>query len=74
MARHYGWRLATGMTAADVETWPERLKKVTVEDIRDVARKYLVDRNSVTGVLSPAPDKTSGNGEQPIHVPSPGRT
>ena len=74
MARHYGWRLATGMTAADVEAWPERLKKVTVEDIRDVARKYLVDRNSVTGVLSPAPDKTSGNGEQPVHVPSPGRT
>ena len=59
MARHYGWRLATGMTVADVEAWPERLKQVTVEDIRDVARKYLVDKNSVTGILVPAPDKTS---------------
>ena len=27
MARHYGWRLATGMTVADVEEWPERLKQ-----------------------------------------------
>ncbi len=49
MARHYGWRLATGMTVADVEEWPERLKQVTVDDIRDVARKYLVEKNSVTG-------------------------
>ena len=25
MARHYGWRLATGMSVADVEAWPDRL-------------------------------------------------
>ena len=73
MARHYGWRLATGMTVADVEEWPERLKQVTVDDIRDVARKYLVEKNSVTGILVPAPDQTS-RGEQPVHVPHPGRS
>jgi len=73
MARHYGWRLATGMTVEEVESWPERLKKVTVDNIRDVARKYLVDKNSVTGILVPAPDKTR-NGEQPAHAPSPGRS
>jgi zinc protease len=73
MARHYGWRLATGMTVADVEAWPERLKQVTVDDIRDVARKYLVEKNSVTGILVPAPDQTS-RGEQPVHVPQPGRS
>ena len=73
MARHYGWRLATGMTVADVEEWPERLKKVTVDDIRAVARKYLVEKNSVTGILVPAPDQTS-RGEQPVHVPHPGRS
>jgi zinc protease len=59
MARHYGWRLATGMTVEDIEAWPERLKQVTVENIRDVARKYLVERNSVTGILVPVPDQTS---------------
>src|SRR6476660_409944 len=74
MARHYGWRLATGMTVADVEAWPERLKQVTVESIRDVARKYLVDNNSVTGILMLAPDQTSRSGEQPANVPSPGRS
>jgi zinc protease len=73
MARHYGWRLATGMTVADVESWPERLKQVTVETIRDVARKYLVDKNSVTGILVPTPEQTS-RGEQPAHAPSPGRS
>jgi zinc protease len=56
-----------------VESWPERLKQVTVENIRDVARKYLVDKNSVTGILVPAPDKTI-SGEQPAHAPSPGRS
>jgi zinc protease len=73
MARHYGWRLATCMTVEEVESWPERLKQVTVENIRDVARKYLVDKNSVTGSLVPAPDKTI-SGEQPAHAPSPGRS
>ncbi len=67
MARHYGWRLATGMSVADVEAWPERLKKVTVEDVRNVARKYLLDANSVTGVLAPTPPAASV--EQPAHVP-----
>jgi zinc protease len=73
MARHYGWRLATGMTVADVAAWPERLKQVTVDDIRAVARKYLVEKNSVTGILVPAPDQTS-RGEQPVHAPRPGRS
>jgi zinc protease len=73
MARHFGWRLATGMTVVDVEEWPERLKQVTAENIRDVARKYLVEKNSVTGILVPAPDQTS-RGEQPVNAPHPGRS
>jgi zinc protease len=75
MARLYGWRLAVGMTVEDVEAWPDRLKQVTIEDIRQVARKYLVEKNSVTGVLLPAPDKTSrSSGEPPADAPSPGRS
>jgi zinc protease len=69
MARHYGWRLATGMSVADVQQWPDRLKQVTVGDIRNVARKYLVDKNSVTGYLLPAPDRTSNADEAPVHAP-----
>jgi len=74
MARHYGWRLATGMTVADVEAWPERLKQVTVASIRDMARKYLVDNNSVTGILVPVHDETSRSGEQPANAQSSGRS
>jgi zinc protease len=65
MARHYGWRLATGMTIEDVEAWPERLKKVTVDDVKAVAQKYLIDKNSVTGYLLPAPGHTSSAGDKP---------
>jgi zinc protease len=74
MARHYGWRLATGMSVADVEAWPDRLAKVTVDDIRAVARKYLVDKNSVTGILQPLPEYTSGIDQPEAHAPSPGKS
>jgi zinc protease len=65
MARQYGWRLAAGMTIADVEEWPDRLKQVTVDDIRAVARKYLVENRSVTGILTPVPEYTSSIGDKP---------
>ncbi|HET7210287.1 MAG TPA: pitrilysin family protein [Methyloceanibacter sp.] len=68
MARHYGWRLATGMTVADVEEWPNRLKRVTREDLREAARKYLVDKNSVTGYLLPAPEHSSSIDGKPVNA------
>ena len=74
MARQYGWRLATGMTVADVEQWPDRLMRVTVDDIREAARKYLVDKNSVTGYLLPAPAYTSSIGERPVSKPPKGKS
>jgi zinc protease len=74
MARQYGWRLATGMTVADVEEWPDRLMRVTVDDIRGAARKYLVDKNSVTGYLLPAPEHTSSIGGKPVHAPLKGKS
>jgi zinc protease len=72
MARHYGWRLATGQSVADVEAWPERLKQVTAEDVREVARKYLVEKNSVTGYLLPAPEHTTSVGQPPAQAPRKG--
>jgi zinc protease len=72
MARHYGWRVATGQSVTDVEDWPARLKRVTVEDLRDAARKYLVVRNSVTGYLLPAPKQTTGVDGAPAPEPRKG--
>lgn len=74
MARHYGWRLATGMTVADVEEWPNRLMRVTVDDLRAAARKYLVDKNSVTGYLLPVPEHSSSIGGKPVHAPIKGKS
>ena len=72
MARHYGWRVATGQSVADVEAWPDRLKRVTVEDVREVARKYLVEKNSVTGYLLPTPEQTTSVGDPPAPNPRKG--
>ncbi len=60
LARRYGWGLVVGRTVKDINEWPERLKKVTVEDIQKVAKKYFNIKNSVTGILLPetkAPEK-----------------
>jgi zinc protease len=74
MARQYAWRLAAGMSVEDVEEWPDRLKQVTVDDIRAVARKYLVENNSVTGILKPVPEYTSRIGDKPAQAAGNGRS
>lgn len=57
LARRYGWALAVGRTVDDVETWPDRISKVTREDVQKVAAQYLDVRQSVTGYL--IPDKSA---------------
>ena len=71
MARHYGWKLAMGMSIEDVDAWPDRLRKVTLQDVKAVAQKYLVDKNSVAGFLLPAPEYTSSIGDKPAPIPAP---
>ena len=62
------------MTVADVEEWPNRLMRVTVDDLREAARKYLVDKNSVTGYLLPVRATTSSVGEKPVNAPAKGKS
>jgi len=50
-ARNYGAALSIGLTAADVEAWPEILRNVTQEEVVDAARTLLERRRSVTGWL-----------------------
>lgn len=54
MARIYGTALTTGQDVADVEEWPDRVRAVTAEQVRDAARKYLKLDSSVTSYLLPA--------------------
>jgi zinc protease len=51
MARWYGSALTTGGTVKDVERWPERIRAVTAQEVKDAARTWLDKRRSVTGYL-----------------------
>ena len=51
LARWYGIALSTGTKVEDVQAWPERIRAVSADDVRHVARKWLDKRRSVTGYL-----------------------
>jgi zinc protease len=63
MARWYGASLTTGSTVADVLAWPDRIKAVTAEQVKQAAQQWLDKRRSVTGYLVKAaaakPEKRS---------------
>lgn len=55
LARLYGASLATGATVDDVKAWPDAVKKVTAEDVKEAARRYLIPARAVTSELLPKP-------------------
>jgi zinc protease len=57
MARWYGGALTTGLTVDSLKTWPERVQKVTADDVQAAAKNWLDKRRSVTGYLVKGPAK-----------------
>jgi zinc protease len=51
LARWYGGALTTGLSIDDIRSWPERIRAVTAEQVRDAAAKWLDKKRSVTGYL-----------------------
>jgi len=51
LARYYGATLSTGGSVAKLQAWPKRVAAVDGESLRQAARKYLIERHSVTGLL-----------------------
>ncbi|HSS70126.1 MAG TPA: pitrilysin family protein, partial [Casimicrobiaceae bacterium] len=51
LAQWYGSSLATGGTVEQVRTWPDRIRLVSADAVRDAARHWLDQRRSVTGYL-----------------------
>ncbi len=51
MARWYGGALTSGLSIEDIRSWPERIRAVTANQVRDVAQKWLDKNRSVTGYL-----------------------
>ena len=51
LAREYGSSLASGLTVADVQAWPDILQAVTPQDVMSAAHDILNRNNAVTGWL-----------------------
>jgi zinc protease len=51
LAQWYGASLATGAKVEQVRSWPDRIRLVNVEAVREAARHWLDKRRSVTGYL-----------------------
>jgi zinc protease len=51
LARWYGAALTIGLTVEDVKNWPDRVARVTAEDVQKAARTWLDKKRSVTGFL-----------------------
>ena len=57
LARMYGAALTTGLSVERIKEWPDHIRAVTADQVREAARKWLAARHAVTGYLvkPPAP-------------------
>jgi len=51
LARWYGGALTTGLSIEDIRSWPERIRAVTADQVREAAQTWLDKKRSVTGYL-----------------------
>jgi zinc protease len=51
MARWYGSALSIGLGIDDLLAWPDRIRSVTSDQLREAARRWLDHSHSVTGYL-----------------------
>lgn len=62
MASVYGAALTTGRAVSDVQTWPDQIAAVTMEEVMEAARALFADASRVTGYLT-APATGAGGGQ-----------
>jgi zinc protease len=51
LARWYGGAMSTGLSIEDIRNWPERIRAVTADQVRNVVLKWFDKKRSVTGYL-----------------------
>ncbi|WP_163535723.1 insulinase family protein, partial [Klebsiella pneumoniae] len=51
MARWYGGALTIGLSIDQIIAWPEKVRAVTSDQVRDAAKTWLDKKRSVTGYL-----------------------
>ena len=59
LANIVGQSLAVGQALESVQDWPERVQAITVDQVQQVAQKYLRIEASATGYLEPLDDERS---------------
>jgi zinc protease len=65
LARRYGVALTSGLTVEDVQTWPDVLASVTVDEVMAEARRLFGDTHPVTGYLMrPATEEAAALAEE----------
>ena len=52
-SRIVGSALAIGRKIEDVEAWPERIGRVTVDAVNSAAKALMIDNGTVTAILLP---------------------
>jgi zinc protease len=52
----YGAGLTVGATVEEIRAWPDRIRGVSAEAVRDAAKIWLELRRAVTSRLSPPPN------------------
>ena len=62
LARRYGWELSLGRSVKQIESWPDTISKVSLDDIKKAAT-FLDARRSVTGELLPINKPLATKGE-----------
>ena len=55
LARIFGQTLATGGTVDDVRTWPSRIRRVGIDEVKAAAARWLTADRAATGLLKSAP-------------------
>jgi zinc protease len=43
--------MTVGLSIDEIRSWPDRIRAVTAEQVREAAQKWLVKTRSVTGYL-----------------------
>jgi zinc protease len=55
LARWYGAAITVGLSVDDVRAWPDRIRAVTAEQVREAAQTWLDKKRSATGYLIKEP-------------------
>jgi zinc protease len=51
LARWYGGAITVGLTVDSIQSWPDRIRAVTAQQVTDAAKTWLDAKRSVTGYL-----------------------